>query len=322
MDLVKFALRTPSFALEAGLKRALFNLRAFLIPAPLITEFVIKVLERALLRRRFFLWVHYMDLHYPFALNMADLLKKPWKRSRYLLSTKDWYRDPSFKKDAMSYYVTALRQVDTGISSLIEFLNEAGALDNTLIIITADHGEEFFEHGTYDHAWAKLYDELIHVPLVIHPPSSLNPPRYRIDELVGLMDVPTTVLMALNISKPRSLMGNALISREASDETIYRPYIISEVGHKEGDPLRTHWQWYRYAVRTTRWKLIYRPYTGEVRLFDLRKDPREVCNVADEQPDIVRGLTELLRRHIKIERISVLKAKIRKLMRRIRSGLK
>ena len=312
VERMRFALKTPSFALEILVKKALFGMEAFIIPAPLITGLAIKMLKDKLLGRRFFLWIHYMDIHHPFGLNLLNLLtlKKPLGRARRLFSTR-WGIRQDLKSDIIDCYVAALRQVDSAISALLEFLDGAGVLDDTLVVITADHGEEFFEHGAFGHG-CKLYDELLHIPLVIYAQDFVKR-RSKFDGLVGLIDVPTTVLSALGISKPRNFMGNELLSEEGDGQPTFRPYVISEVGHGEREPFKSNRRWYKYSLRTKRWKLIYRPHTGQIELFDLKNDPREIHDISDERPDIVDELMKPLRKHIRMELVSVIKAKARKI---------
>ncbi len=319
VELMKFALSTPSFALEAPIKKALFGFKILLIPAPFITSLAIRVLKRRLLRRRFFLWVHYMDLHHPFGLSLLNLMKKRWGDNRRLLSISRWFIKPSSLSTIKDYYATALRQVDDAISRLLGFLDRADVLDDTFVAITADHGEEFFEHGHYCHG-CKLYDELLHVPLAIHAPGFVRRGGHKIDGLVGLMDVPTTLLAALGVGRPKKFMGNVLLPEEGDSQPELRPYVISEVGHREREPFRPHRRWHKHSIRTGRWKLIYRPYTGQARLFDLKKDPGEKHDVADEHPDILKELMEMLKKHIRMELAGVMRARAKRLARRGPAG--
>ena len=106
-----------------------------------------------------------------------------------------------------------MKQLDDYMGQLTEKMKKWGILDNTVIIVTSDHGEELFEHGFIGHAStslnAKLYDEIIHIPLIIWWPKKL---KHRVvDELVQQIDIMPTILDMLGLLPSEGLQGYSLL---------------------------------------------------------------------------------------------------------------
>ena len=162
----------------------------------------------------------------------------------------------------------------------------------------------------------KMYDEVIHVPLAIHAPELVEGREF--DGIRGLMDVPATILASLGLPKPAAFLGRSLLTA-ANEPSAFRQYVISEVGHSEETVFDIGWRWFRYSIRGRRWKLLYRPFTGDVELYDLRHDPKERHNLAREELDVVEGLMGLLRRHIRAELASIVRARVKRALKRLKS---
>ena len=176
-------------------------------------------------RQKFMMYLHYMDPHAPY---------QPKKES-YLRFAKEIYPNPlrlydqvrpvipqlvseGFGpgevrfEDLMLRYDAEIYEADTAIRLLFEGLKRYGVLDKTLVIITADHGEEFLDHGYVEHAW-RLYTESLHVPLFFYAPTFLNPAR--VSQPVSLIDVPPTVLDLTQVRHGRTdFDGTPLFGRE------------------------------------------------------------------------------------------------------------
>ncbi len=128
----------------------------------------------------FFLWLHLMDPHSPYypreealAL-MGEESPTPWQ-ARYLNSY--WNRSDlearrltSCRKEILSFYDAGIRWADTQMKRLVETLRGSNRWDNCIFAVSADHGEEFLEHGGRYHAPTRLAEELIHVPLLLRMP--------------------------------------------------------------------------------------------------------------------------------------------------------
>ena len=162
-----------------------------------------------------------------------------------------------------------------------------GLLDNTLIIMTADHGEEFKDHGGMGHGH-NLYQEVIHVPLIIAGPAVKTPGR-TVQEMVSTMDIMPTVLETAGVSLPPNKMrGTSLWPLIRKNEYNARPF-YSELEFADPDKIMM-------SVIKDNHKLIKTWNNGkeEARLFDLNADPHERNNLAPDKTDVVDELSPLL----------------------------
>ena len=173
-----------------------------------------------------------------------------------------------------SLYDGGIRYTDQILGELFSALEKTGFLDNAVVIITADHGEEFGEHGGVLHG-GKLYEELLHVPLIVFGTGieqGVVDPR-----LVSLVDVAPTILAAAGLPIPERMEGRDLLGGPSpaawQEQRIFAQY---------GSQL--------YCVRTPRWKLIYRPADERVLLFDLRHDSSERRNLVQNNPETAAKL--------------------------------
>jgi arylsulfatase A-like enzyme len=168
-----------------------------------------------------------------------------------------------------SLYDGGIRYTDQILGDLFSALEKTGFLDNAVVIITADHGEEFGEHGGVLHG-GKLYEELLHVPLIVF---GTGVERGIVDpRLVSLVDVAPTILSVAGLPIPAKMEGRDLLGGRPpaawTDQRVFAQY---------GSQL--------YCVRTPRWKLIWRPAAERAQLFDLRHDPMERRNLVQEKPE-------------------------------------
>jgi arylsulfatase len=147
------------------------------------------------------------------------------------------------------------------------------------MVVTADHGDEFGEHGGYTHTH-KLYDELIHVPLLVRAPGT--PPR-RVDEVVELVQVVPTILGEASASAPEGLAGDRLELRRAEASSGSDAASLSEA---ELIPN------YIGCLREKAWKFIGEERTGREELYELGADPGERRNVIAAHPRVADRLRE------------------------------
>jgi len=172
-------------------------------------------------------------------------------------------------------YDEKINDADARFREFIEELKNVGLLDKTIIIITADHGTEFYEHKRFDHGFS-LYEELVHVPLVVYLPGT--PGGTKIGDQVRGIDIMPTILELLQI-KPgpplqKQMRGISLIpliqgkhvDLTAFSETDYRLYV-----HKR-------------SIRTPDgWKFIYSLENGNKELYYLKEDPAEQRNLIETE---------------------------------------
>jgi arylsulfatase A-like enzyme len=154
----------------------------------------------------------------------------------------------------MAMYDAQILSVDHSLGNFIEQLNELNILNNTILIITSDHGEEFGEHGKVGVHGHTIYNELTHVPLIVYAPG-LRPEVS--DKLVQSIDIMPTILGMLNIKIPPTVDGHSL----ALGDT----HAISELDQKEETP---------YAVQSVEWKYYWN--NSKSMVFDLQNDSNEL----------------------------------------------
>jgi arylsulfatase A-like enzyme len=164
---------------------------------------------------------------------------------------------------------------DHSIGALLTALEELGLEDRTIVLLAADHGEEFREHGGEGHG-KHLHRELTHVPLLFRVPGT---PARTVKGPVSLVDVVPTLLDLLALAAPPDLEGESLVGLMRG-EAYVRPPVLAEV--------RLHAPW--ESLETEQWKLIRSPRTAETRLYAVREDPTEQRDVSGEHPEVVQRL--------------------------------
>lgn len=242
------------------------------------TEGVTAVAEQWLQRnhgRDFFLWIHYYDPHVPYApppaymphgeapprigsnFNLQDRVRRGLRLTG---EERDW---------AKKLYLAEVEYIDSHIGRLVSLLRELGVYDDALIALTSDHGEEFWEHGRFEHGHS-LYDEVLRVPLFIKLPGSTA--TGRVETPVSNRFVAPTFLEAAGLeindrcSNPPSLSG---LWRGASGEE-FGPYTATSTMYY--DEL--------HAILAGNLKLIRSATGGRDELYDLAADPGETRSLA------------------------------------------
>jgi uncharacterized protein (TIRG00374 family) len=229
---------------------------------------------------RFFLFLHYMDPHDPYFRHPYD--------GHGIARVANQHPTPALVSEMQQLYGGEIEYLDASFAKLLDKLRELGLYDDTLIVLTSDHGEEFQEHGGFWHGLT-LYDEQVHVPLLVKWAGDGPRPQGDPDgHLVGLLDVAPTILGRAGVPIPSTLQGVDL-ALSALQRPERNRIVFAEEDH-EGNVLR--------AVRTEEWKLI-EANPGNPRgltpleLFDVAGDPRERTNLAAERQDRVAEM----RRH-------------------------
>lgn len=210
--------------------------------------------------------------------------------------------DPAQRDAIISQYDASIAYWDDEFRSLVASLGERDLWEQSLLVYTSDHGEEFLEHGRVGHGFT-LFEEVVHVPLMISfPPPVRFPPLPRTSRRVAGatagIDVVPTVLEYLKLPVPDEYRGSSVLGpalgREAPDPE--RAVVLEEIlQHTEFHDI--------VAVRDQRFKFVRlrrgvgeRPEEAEF-LFDLREDPGETVNLIDGQPDPLERFRAVLQAH-------------------------
>lgn len=250
----------------------------------------------------FFLYLHFMDVHHPYHPPPAYRRLYPSPGAASLDSGVLWTRywddfnrlpgDPSAVSDAvvlqmMDLYDGSIRYVDEQIGRFVEALDQRGLIENTLLIVTSDHGDEFLDHGDLFHKTMFLYDELIHVPLIVVLPGKEAGGR-RIGPLVRHIDLMPTLVDLLALAPSEQALGRSLRAHLAG-----QPPLETEPAYAQSHEF--------VAIRTDTHKLMYDLDGGRGFCFDLIDDPGETVNrYGDESAGacerLMQDLMEFIRR--------------------------
>jgi arylsulfatase A-like enzyme len=243
-------------------------------------------------KRPFFAYLHYLELHWPYCAPPATRgvftagyqgrpLCADWRRLRDEIRSGAVTLTAEEVEAMRGQYDEELLALDGEIGALFDRLRERGHWDDTMIVVTSDHGEEFFEHGGMAHG-TSLYDELIHVPLVIKPPASWAASPGAVSALVEHRDLLPTFIEASGTTPAAASDRRSLRRWMGGESDGEREFVVAELGDT-------------IAVRTADHKLIVER-GGRSKLFDLSSDPGELDDVAAEQPETVKRLESYLRR--------------------------
>jgi arylsulfatase A-like enzyme len=259
--------------------------------------FVDQVLEWAAFAGpdRFFLFLHLFGPHLDYApplehARVFDPQLSDVRAGRYAelrpyvrgLTPRSRRIPPAARERAVALYDGEIRFVDAELARLFGVLEERGLIEDTLVVITSDHGEELDDHGSMEgHGWT-LYDEVTHVPLLLRFPDD----RYAgtlASDLVSSVDVAPTILDAVGVAVPAQFAGRSLLPLLRGGELAPSP-VFSQIR-------RFNEKW---AVRTDRHKIVYTADTGTnsfgvpvepgYELYDLASDPEERVNVHPGSP--------------------------------------
>jgi arylsulfatase A-like enzyme len=194
---------------------------------------------------------------------------------------------PEYVESGIERYDTAIRHTTDQLGLFFDELERRGLFDDALIVVTADHGDEFFEHGGFSHGYT-LYEEVVRVPLLVKLPGQRK--DRRISRRVTLMDVLPTLAEAAGVPAPAGLDGKSLLPA-------LRPELPDTAATESPLFFRVD-----FAPRLVgggivdgRHKLIaieanYEGAEQVMRLYDLEADPREQVDLAAREPELAREL--------------------------------
>lgn len=241
-----------------------------------------------------FLWLHYMDTHWPYH-RPEDLINSEQRAQAWRDRHIQWRSQgtvPSVEviERLKRLYTQAVTVVDAEVGKLEASLRAKGRSSNTLVILTSDHGEAFYEHGRWQHgAFVALQDEILRVPLILAGPQI--PAGRRVESLVGLIDIAPTILDLTGIPAPPKMEGKSLLTMLLDQGQLDGRVVISEMIGTDS---------FAIALRSERYKYIFDADNGGSReLYDLQLDPGEHNDMIDQLPETSREFERLLQDHLR-----------------------
>jgi arylsulfatase A-like enzyme len=249
-------------------------------PADCITAQAIRWVKQRDVSRPFFLWLHYFDPHDPylppFADNMEALSRQSGSdftgdiRNTFLFTAPDSEAARNLpekdRRHLVDLYDAEIHYLDQSLGELFEFLKAKDVYRSSVIVVTADHGESFGEHGLWMHGQS-LYEPEVHIPLLVKYAGQTRGARVKTP--VQAIDLFPTVAAVAQVSTAELALDGI------------------SVGRRQTEPAFAFWGGWQ-LVETTDWKLLQR---GEqAQLFRLDTDPGELHDVAAAEPAVVSSL--------------------------------
>ena len=230
----------------------------------------------------FFLYVNFQNSHVPY------VVPKDFPRRFSVTQTDFPIRFGHIPEDkveaAKNVYADSLAYVDMQIDRLFRYLKKSGRWENTVVVLTGDHGQAFYEHGFAAHASA-IYNEVMKVPLIIRAPQ-LNP---GIDARPAQhVDILPTILALLGLPAHPSAQGVSLVEPRVNENRSI--YLVAQT------PLA-----HQYGIVRSRFKLVYDGESRRYALYDLVSDPGETKDVAASHKEDVHDLANRLQTWRKLQ---------------------
>ena len=252
----------------------------------------------------FFLFLHYWDLHHPLTpperyqklfyqganptdpenRSMDDYWKHPLgaeARDTWLRTSEGLITDADY---VTALYDQEIKHMDDGVGEVLAALDELGIAERTLVILVSDHGESLTDHGIFFEHHG-LYDSTIRVPMIARLPGRF-PKGAKQPGLFQMQDIAPTLLEATGITIPPAMDGQSLWRVLTGED--------NEGGHKQVVSAECSWQ-AKWSLRTEEHKLILARepdfYGNPSReLYELKADPSEEKNIAEEKPDLADSM--------------------------------
>ncbi len=250
---------------------------------------------RAWLARRrkeaFFLYLHYMAPHAPYEPPEAfdrysggrrgiDIADSEIRDSINFVGSRRL--SPEEVADLIDPYDGEILFADSQVQQILEELARLDLADRTVVILTADHGEEFVDHGWVWHSSAHLYEELVRVPLIIDLPGDTGSGR-RVSQTVMQIDLAPTLFELAGLAVPAEMQGRSLAGLWRNETLPARAALTETID----------WGW-RQAIRSDSLKLIHDREASGLEYYDLRDDPREQRPNPPLQAPTARALLDSL----------------------------
>ena len=255
------------------------------ITSPVVHEEAVEWLETRPEDKPFFLFLHYWDVHYDYIPPPPfDTLFDPdydgQMTGERFFGNKGFRpgMNPRDRDHIVALYDGEIAFVDSYLGKIFEDLKDRDLWDDTLVIVTSDHGDEFLEHGRKGHR-QNLYQSTLQVPLVMKLPRGRWAGQ-RIASRVGIIDLPPTILEIAGLESPPEFNGRSLVSLMEKGHDTQRYYYFADLEGKMKSVLGD-----RYKLITSHGRKAGRP-----QLYDLENDPQERRNLARREPEALEGM--------------------------------
>jgi arylsulfatase len=241
---------------------------------------------------RFFMYLHVMPPHHPyeyagpfkgkFSKNYQSSLE-PTLTSLAKLDKKTLQASEQDRRHIIALYDEALRYADSIVGTLVSDLQQRGLLDNTILVVMADHGEAFAEHGRWLHS-STVFNELTHIPLIVRFPKSVKLPAKTVPDLVQLSDLAPTLASLAGLTVPPdsfkgkdlspALFGGAGFRHAAFSRCLAEPNLL-------------------WSVEIPGAKGIFNQRGNLTGLYDLTTDPGEKQDIKGTDVMLAQQLTAI-----------------------------
>jgi arylsulfatase A-like enzyme len=269
------------------------------VTSPLTHERAVQLLQESA-AEPFFLFLHYWDVHYDYAPpSPYDTMFDPDYTGE--VTSANFIRNDAIDRDMdprdldhiVALYDGEIAYTDSFLGKLFDELRRLDLWDNTMIVLTSDHGDEFFEHGNKGHR-NTLYGELLNVPLIVKFPQSERGGQ-RDSRLVGIVDIAPTLLDVAGLPPLAQTSGHSLVTLLDGDSDSARRLYFGDVDRRVK------------SVSTGQAKLIahWRREPGEelhVELYDLARDPREQLDLSRKNVTQAVQLRRALQTWVRVAR--------------------
>ncbi len=254
-------------------ERAQKSILCHAVDGEAITDYALSVVAQRR-DRPLYLWVHLLDAHLPYTHTVDSSVSAATRRAIGSDDRNELARlqgSPGLERELRAANADELRFVDMQVQRLLDGLGAPPA-NGRVVVLTSDHGEEFFEHGGFEHGHA-LFQEVLHIPLVV---SGLER-RGVVDTPVTLMDVSVTLLAAAG-GHDAQMVGVDLVGPLDPQRMIHSGNMLRIAPEK------------MFASRRGTWKAIW-TQDAPPALYELSSDPSESHNVAADHPEVFEAFT-------------------------------
>jgi arylsulfatase A-like enzyme len=240
----------------------------------------------------FFVFLNYMDAHFPYVPPAPYGSRYPGRRphmteddlGKEQFAISNGRPQPAYAEHCVSQYDGGIAYEDAQIGRVVAWLKSHNAYDNTMIVVTSDHGEGFGEHHRVTHANGP-YQSLLHTVLIVKYPKSAL--RGAEPAFTSLTDVAPTVLSVANVAVPSTMQGRNLADSSAAPREIYSETfpcpVIQPAECKFGCATTSVFKWPYKFIQSNE-------HGGKLELFDLSRDPAENRNLVIREQEQATGL--------------------------------